>query len=802
MLLKEYQPTSDASQTGPSGRFALRVRSQAEDYLVDLPGGKTTIGSSPRCNVRIQRPGVHPLHCLISYDGDGLTARRWAADALLNGQPFEDAPLAVGDHLSLGSVDLDVVGEYFEEPVDDRGETQSHDRGREFSAASLEDALGEENRAGRGAESTTEPAPFSWGRDTIHHTTVWIGEEEEEAVPAPSEHAAAEFEHLDEPAVEIPAEVEPVATVVPAEAAREVFRQLQTATSISRSRSRKLLDALRSSREGCKALTAQVAGLANTKDELVAEYAALARERAMLHEQLATAEQRYAEWDHQTNQWEELRKEWETARAGWDHERTDWTRQVGEWEARLAGHVSRIEELEAQLAAASAEEPEPPQAYAAPFPTIARNTLAAHDPPAAASWPTCESQPETSAEAPAQNWVNEGAKSAIAEPFPHASEFDEFPPAPIAQTNVEAAEAQVPARERPAPAEPPAWERHTPAWESEPPSWEDHGPTLDDPAPTWDDRNRQPDHEFPEEPPKPETDLLPAVAQPVAAFDPAAPTTVEPPIPGDHVGKDKLSATSEKPQPASYIERFSPMFAQEETAGQTGPSETAPPAVVEPVAGKPRNMPVIRSDGSEPAAAAADNDESIEDYMAKLLQRVRGDRPYVAGSQAPPQAAPGGPPRPTSADSTAAATPGAPHPTGTTAVTPPEDADQQLPMLSELVRKGPVNERPKNLDALRALANESARHAIGVHASRKHRREAVTKFIVASLAGMTSLWLMMSAPDWRDLQFIAACLSLLIAAYWAGQVYGRLVEMHRAGDYDGPDDDDFDDLNPPLTIDV
>jgi hypothetical protein len=90
---------------------------------------------------------------------------------------------------------------------------------------------------------------------------------------------------------------------------------------------------------------------------------------------------------------------------------------------------------------------------------------------------------------------------------------------------------------------------------------------------------------------------------------------------------------------------------------------------------------------------------------------------------------------------------------------------------------------------MRALANESARRAIGVHATRTHRRDAVTKFIMASMAGITSLWLILLAPSCRDLEFIAACVSLGVALVWATQTYRKLLEMAHAGDYDRPEDD-------------
>jgi hypothetical protein len=54
------------------------------------------------------------------------------------------------------------------------------------------------------------------------------------------------------------------------------------------------------------------------------------------------------------------------------------------------------------------------------------------------------------------------------------------------------------------------------------------------------------------------------------------------------------------------------------------------------------------------------------------------------------------------------------------------------------------------------------------------------------LAGMTSLLLMLESPDWRDMQFITACVSLVGACYWAGQAYRKLCAAFQAASYDGP----------------
>src|SRR4051812_48301388 len=114
MLLLDRQtgatppPREEADHSNlPAGRIQLRLRANGE--LRELPLGKATIGSSPRCNVRIEQPGVQPLHCLVVAAGECLRVRSWSANTTLNGVPFEESPLVVGDCLSLGTVELDVI---------------------------------------------------------------------------------------------------------------------------------------------------------------------------------------------------------------------------------------------------------------------------------------------------------------------------------------------------------------------------------------------------------------------------------------------------------------------------------------------------------------------------------------------------------------------------------------------------------------------------------------------------------------------------------------------------------------------
>ena len=324
--------------------------------------------------------------------------------------------------------------------------------------------------------------------------------------------------------------------------------------------------------------------------------------------------------------WDASRAEWERQRSEFDRQQFEWTQQIGEWESRLAGHVSRIEELEAQLAEFRVREAEPIQSAAACVQPVATPTQPPATEPAAVSW--------SSWEATAYEWPNAESRSTTAEPIPPVgldwTSNVAATPAPT-KTAAETAEAQVPAWESEKPAEPPTWERHAPAWENEPPSWEEHGP-ADDENPTWDHAPPQPqDDEEYELPIKPETDVagssVPHVA-PVIAPTAAAAVAVAPSI----APREALRKRPRRPQ-KSNRNRFrtsngSPTCSRRTTsAGQTPPAGVAQHDNEDQGTRKPRNGPVIPRDGSSPEAASGDNEESIEDYMTKLMQRVRGDRP-------------------------------------------------------------------------------------------------------------------------------------------------------------------------------
>jgi hypothetical protein len=293
----------------------------------------------------------------------------------------------------------------------------------------------------------------------------------------------------------------------------------------------------------------------------------------------------------------------------------------------------------------------------------------------------------------------------------------------------------------------------------------------------------------------------PGMAEPSSGFegiDRAADGGDRPPTPGE-VGANQSPDPAEDFQSTSFIERYAHLFADDNQANE---QPAAPPPSRPPGGGvqKPRSMGVVSPAPAAGPSSSDGDEESIEQYMSKLLQRVRGQS---TGSPA------------TSTQGMAAV------PTGPLTHQPPmagqlegRTIDEPNPSsagkfawtdYSASRSKGSTPAPKTDLEALRALANESARRAISRHALRKHRRNALTKVIVSTLAGVTSLWMILESPDWRTLQAITACVSLLVAAYWAGQTFRALLEALREKADDEPEDDVAGSGAPfhsPLPIDV
>ncbi|MEX2186816.1 MAG: FHA domain-containing protein [Pirellulales bacterium] len=99
-------------QTLPGSPLSLRVRGGPRDgQLVKLTAAKCTIGSSRGCTLRLCGRDVRPVHCLIVRGKANTVVRRWSADTLVNGEPFDDRQLLVGDRLRCGPIEFEIVHE-------------------------------------------------------------------------------------------------------------------------------------------------------------------------------------------------------------------------------------------------------------------------------------------------------------------------------------------------------------------------------------------------------------------------------------------------------------------------------------------------------------------------------------------------------------------------------------------------------------------------------------------------------------------------------------------------------------------
>jgi hypothetical protein len=175
--------------------------------------------------------------------------------------------------------------------------------------------------------------------------------------------------------------------------------------------------------------------------------------------------------------------------------------------------------------------------------------------------------------------------------------------------------------------------------------------------------------------------------------------------------------------------------------------------------------------------------------MAKLLTRMRGGPSggtTVAGPSDPPSDIVENNPTST-VDKIVAETP----------------AQPMFTNLEEMKSKT-APEQPSDLAAMRALANQSARHAISLHAARGLRRTASTRVIVTALGASVSVYLLLNSSTWRSLSFAAGCAAGFAALYWALLTTGTLLKGFQLGAFD-----DFEEevtpeksLNPPLPIDV
>ena len=79
------------------------------EQFVHLAGAKSTLGAANVCTVRVPFAGVRPIHCSILRGPRTTVVHCWADGTLLNGEPFADSLLHVGDRLAIGPIEFEIV---------------------------------------------------------------------------------------------------------------------------------------------------------------------------------------------------------------------------------------------------------------------------------------------------------------------------------------------------------------------------------------------------------------------------------------------------------------------------------------------------------------------------------------------------------------------------------------------------------------------------------------------------------------------------------------------------------------------
>ena len=95
-------------------KSCLRVRFHGgprNGQIVRIGTDHCTIGSGPEATLRLICRDIAPLHCDVQLQEGRAVVRRLDGAAYLNGAEFESAELSVGDILSLGPIDFEVMPE-------------------------------------------------------------------------------------------------------------------------------------------------------------------------------------------------------------------------------------------------------------------------------------------------------------------------------------------------------------------------------------------------------------------------------------------------------------------------------------------------------------------------------------------------------------------------------------------------------------------------------------------------------------------------------------------------------------------
>jgi hypothetical protein len=182
-----------------------------------------------------------------------------------------------------------------------------------------------------------------------------------------------------------------------------------------------------------------------------------------------------------------------------------------------------------------------------------------------------------------------------------------------------------------------------------------------------------------------------------------------------------------------------------------------------------------------------ESEESINDYMARLMERVSGsDTPYHPQSQEQSE-----PPSPETHPEASPETHPEASPSGPANV-PPARPGFREPV--ELTARAEAPEKHVDMSAMRQLANASAKTAIDKHTQGQmssNKRSKLLVVVISLLVGGMLMWMGLEFGA-AKLTYYAALVSFLVALLWGIEyaiITGKMI-VNRSGhlDWQPPDD--------------
>jgi hypothetical protein len=104
------ETTSLLGFVGRGMRLRVSRDASASSDIVELASRRCLVGSAPSCDVRVNEPGIAPIECLI-LQGAKNNVVRWfdTTRGFAGGEFFEDEILRAGDPLQVGPVELELL---------------------------------------------------------------------------------------------------------------------------------------------------------------------------------------------------------------------------------------------------------------------------------------------------------------------------------------------------------------------------------------------------------------------------------------------------------------------------------------------------------------------------------------------------------------------------------------------------------------------------------------------------------------------------------------------------------------------